>query len=428
MRSGRRRAALLLVPVVAVALAWLLRNPDEGARDLANSGTVVMATDAAVRGEYLARAGNCMHCHTQSGGADYAGGRAIETPFGGVYTSNLTPDAKTGLGAWSADDFWSAMHYGVSKGGRWLLPVFPYGNFTRVSRADSDAIYAYLRSVPAVSHANREHELVWPFDSQWALGLWRALFFRTQTFRADSSQSETWNRGAYLVQGLGHCGACHSARNALGASSDVAALAGGMIPTQNWYAPALSPRWESVVRPRKVDELVQLLQAGTSTRSAAMGPMAEVVLHSTQFLTLGDLTAMAVYLNDLPPVPDAHGATSKTLNSSGSVAPAGEGLYKDHCAHCHAVDGQGVLHAYPALAGSSVVNMVPPVNLVQIVLHGGFPPATSANPRPFGMPPFALSLSDHDIAAVLSYVRSAWGNRAGEVTPQDVDRLRGRSH
>jgi mono/diheme cytochrome c family protein len=420
-------AALLLALGVAAVLVF--RGADDATRASMQSATAQPVVDIVARGEYLARAGNCMHCHTERGGAPYAGGRALETPFGSVYTSNLTPDADTGIGHWSADDFWQALHFGRSKDGHWLLPAFPYGNFTRVNRADSDALYAWLRTVPAVAQANRAHALAWPFSSQWALGIWRGLFFRAQVFKSDTSQSEQWNRGAYLVQGLGHCSACHSARNVMGASSDAMALAGGMIAGQDWYAPALASRSHAGgVPPWTTQAMVQMLQTGTSNRGAAMGPMAEVVLHSTQHLSPADLAAMALYLEHLPPVSDTRASASSRPLSERDAPGPGAKLYQDHCAQCHAEDGQGVPHAYPALAGSGAVNMASPMNLVQIVLNGGFAPATSGNPRPFGMPPFALSLSDHDIAAVLSYVRSAWGNRAGEVTPQDVDRLRGHAH
>ena len=424
MRRWRAWAALLFV--VAVAVLLVFREVDDASQVPVTSATAQTLIATLQRGEYLARAGSCMHCHTQRGGAAYAGGRAIETPFGSVYTSNLTPDVDTGIGRWSADDFWQALHNGRSKDGHWLLPAFPYGNFTRVNRADSDALYAWLRTVPAVSQANRPNTLAWPFSSQWALGLWRGLFFRAQVFKPDTGQSEQWNRGAYLVQGLGHCSACHAARNAMGASSDAMALAGGMIAVQDWYAPALASRSQAGGVPRWTTQaVVQMLQTGISSQGAAMGPMAEVVLRSTQYLTSADLAAMALYLEDLPPVSDSFVSASKRSNADHDAPLPGARLYKDHCAQCHAEDGQGVPHAYPALAGSGAVNMASPMNLVQIVLNGGFAPATSGNPRPFGMPPFALSMSDHDMAAVLSYVRSAWGNRGGEVTPQDVDRLRG---
>lgn len=419
LRWLRWESLALILPVFAVLTVMSLSGGDDDSK-LSVNPVLTAPADALLRGEYLARAGNCMHCHTQRGGAAYAGGRALETPFGTVYAGNLTPDANTGIGNWSADDFWQALHDGRSKDGRWLLPAFPYSNFTRVSRADSDALYAWLRSLPAVSQANRPHALDWPFSSQWALGLWRALFFRAEAFKPDASRSEEWNRGAYLVQGLGHCSACHAARNVLGASSDAMALAGGMIAMQNWYAPSLALRSEAGVQQWEPQEMVQMLQTGASTHGWAAGPMADVVLHSTQYLSSSDLMAMARYLKDLPP-----SAKASPANAAAIQTERGAKLYQEHCAQCHAEDGRGVPHAYPALAGSGAVNLTSPANLVQIVLNGGFAPATSGNPRPFGMPPFALVLSDRDIAAVLSHIRSAWGNRAGEVTPQDVDRLRG---
>ena len=420
-------AGLAVTLSVFTVLTVMSLSDGDDASPVSVNPQITASADAVRRGEYLASAGNCMHCHTQRGGAIYAGGRALETPFGSVYASNLTPDADTGIGRWSAEDFWQALHHGRSKDGHWLLPAFPYDNFTRVSREDSDALYAWLRSVPAVSQANRAHTLAWPFNSQWALGLWRALFFRAESFKSDATRSVDWNRGAYLVQGLGHCGACHATRNALGASRDMAALSGGMIPMQNWYAPSLASRSEATTQQWENQELVQLLQTGTSARGWAAGPMADVVLHSTQYLTLVDLTAMAIYLRDLPPSPDDHVRSTKVPESGHSEMAQGAKVYKEHCSQCHAQDGKGVPHAYPALAGSGTVNMATAVNLVQIVLNGGFAPTTAGNPRPFGMPPFALSLSDHDIAAVLSYIRTSWGNRASEVTAQDVDRLRGHS-
>ncbi len=414
-----------LLLLLALAGAWLLRSMEDTAQGSMNGVAAQAAGDALQRGEYLARAGNCRHCHTQRGGASYAGGRALETPFGTVYSSNLTPDSGTGIGLWSAQDFWQALHQGRSRDGHWLLPAFPYGNFTFVSRADSDALYAFLRSVPAVLQANRSHALAWPFNSQWALGLWRGLFFRAQEFLPDASRSADWNRGAYLVQGLGHCSACHAQRNALGASGDATALAGGMIAVQDWYAPSLAARPVNGAPQRETEETVQLLHSGISAHAAVSGPMADVVLHSTQYLEPSDLQAMVRYLKDLPSGPDANLPVRNAEKPDPGANPAGARLYREHCAQCHGDEGQGVALAYPALAGSAAVNLASPVNLVQIVLNGGFAPATGANPRPFGMPPFALSLSDHEIAAVLSFVRTAWGNRAAEVTPHDVDRLRG---
>jgi mono/diheme cytochrome c family protein len=407
----------------ALALLGLHLAPLEPSASRPQSPVSAAEAELA-RGAYLARAGNCRHCHTARGAADFAGGRALETPFGTVFSSNLTPDRATGIGGWSSQDFWQAMHHGRSKDGRWLLPAFPYSEFTRISRDDSDALFAWLSSQAPVRHPNRDHALTWPYNSQWALGVWRALYFRPGTFQPDAARTEQWNRGAYLVQGLGHCSACHAARNAMGASTDAAALAGGLIPMRNWYAPSLASSAEAGVQDWAPREIVQLLQTGVSARGWASGPMAEVVLHSTQYLTDVDLAAMARYLKDLP----TRAPTAPVIADAALVDPAapqeGAKLYERHCAACHGEAGQGVPGAYPALAGNRAVTMASSTNLVQTVLNGGFAAATAGNPRPFGMPPFALSLSDHEVAAVLSHIRSAWGNRGGEVSRHDVDRLR----
>lgn len=374
------------------------------------------------RGAYLAKAGNCMTCHTARGGAAYAGGRGIDTPFGTVYASNLTPDEKTGIGSWSAEHFWRALHNGRSKDGRLLYPAFPYPNYTQVTRADSDALYAYLRSLPAVAQNNTAHALRWPYGTQGALAVWRALYFSPGVHQADNAQTAEWNRGAYLVRGLGHCAACHTARNALGATDDKLDLAGGAIPMQNWYAPSLTAAHEAGVANWEVRDIVRLLQTGVSPTASTTGPMAEVVLQSTQHLSTEDLTAVAVYLKALPPSPPP--AVQAPPNVSSQRAERAAQLYGDHCAQCHGAQGEGVPKAYPALAGNRAVTMPAKANLVQIVLNGGYAPATEGNPRPFGMPPFVLRLDDADIALVLTHIRTAWGNQASEVTQLEVNRLR----
>lgn len=422
MRS-RLASAVLALSVLLGLVACERRDVQPQTVSSAVAGAGAAAQEIS-RGEYLARVGNCAHCHTARGGAAYAGGRAIETPFGSVYSSNLTSDPSTGIGAWTAQDFWVAMHHGRSRDGRWLLPAFPYTDFTRVSRADSDALFAWLATLSPVPQRNREHALRWPYSSQWALGAWRALYFRVASFQPDASRSIEWNRGAYLVQGLGHCSACHAARNALGASNGASALAGGLIPMLNWYAPSLAISDEGGVQGWDLPDIVQLLQTGASIRGWATGPMAEVVQHSTQFMSAADLNAMAHYLKELDQAPTAKPAVADSDQTGGAVFAPGAKLYEQHCSQCHGEDGRGVPQAYPALAGNRAVTMDSPVNLVQIVMQGGFSAATQAKPRPFGMPPYALNLSDQEIAEVLSYIRNAWGNRASAVTPQDVDPLR----
>ncbi len=412
--------ALATVAVLGLLVAWLnLRGEDE-VRPRAAAAQA--APDAAMiaRGKYLTRAGDCIGCHTERGGRAYAGGRAIETPFGKVYSSNLTPDPRTGIGAWSADAFWRALHHGRSKDGRLLYPVFPYPNYTLVSRDDADAMYAYLQSLAPVAQPNRAHALGFPFDTQIALAVWRALYFRPASYGADAQRSAEWNRGAYLVEGLGHCNACHSARNALGATAGTLDLQGGLIPVQNWYAPSLASPHEAGVTAWPRGEVVRLLKTGVAANGFVMGPMSEVVGNATQHLSDADAAAMAAYLQSL-----AERREGETV-ARPAAAPSERGavLYHDHCVACHGEQGLGVAGAYPALAGSRAVTMGSPANLVHVVLEGGFPPTTAGNPRPFGMPPFATVLSDTDVAELLSFVRASWGNRAASVSALDVNRAR----
>jgi mono/diheme cytochrome c family protein len=412
--------ALVLLLVLAGAVVWWLNV--RGEPHLSAAPVAVPATPERIaRGAYLAQAGNCAACHTSRGGTPYAGGTPIPTPFGTVFGGNLTPDPEHGLGGWTADEFWRALHHGRSRDGRLLYPAFPYTSFTETTRDDADALFAYLQSLAPVPQANRPHELRWPYNQQAALAVWRALYFRAGSFEPDPQQSADWNRGAYLVRGLGHCAACHTSRNAWGAGSD--ALTGGLIPTQNWYAPSLASPDEAGVAHWSSQEVVALLQTGVSPRAWVSGPMAEVVLRSTQHLTPDDLSAMATYLRSLPqqpaPTPPARVAPSN------DIATLGKKLYEQQCAQCHGEQGEGAAGIYPPLAGSRDVTMgATTANLVQVVLHGGFSPATAGNPRPYGMPPFVLTLSDREIAAVLTYVRGAWGNQASAVSELDVNRLR----
>lgn len=418
-RVWARRLAILVVLLLATAslVAWLNVRGEAGLDDGTTGAPFSPTQQQIAQGAYLARAGNCAVCHTARGGADYAGGLGIATPFGTVYATNLTPDAQTGLGRWTPAAFWRAMHHGRSADGRLLYPVFPYTSYTQVSRADSDALFAYLRSIPAVAQPNSPHELAFPYSSQAALAVWRALFFRAAEFVPEPAQAAEWNRGAYLVRGLGHCAACHAQRNVLGASSGALALQGGVIPMQHWYAPSLASSREAGVADWETQDVVALLKTGTSARGSAMGPMADVVFGSTQYLSEADLQAMAVFLKALPQqtqAPQAARAPEPAQLSSGAK------IYKEHCAQCHGAQGEGAPGAYPALAGNRVVTMDSPANLVQTVLHGGFAPATAGNPRPYGMPPFQQTLDGPQIAAVLTYIRHAWGHTASPVLPLDV--------
>ncbi|MEZ5644892.1 MAG: cytochrome c [Burkholderiaceae bacterium] len=377
------------------------------------------------RGAYLASAGNCASCHTARGGAPYAGGRAIDTPFGQVFAGNLTPDMQTGIGRWSADAFWRALHQGQSRDGRLLYPAFPYAQFTRVSREDSDAIFAFLRSLPPVQQPNRPHEVRFPYSTQVALAVWRELYFEPADFHPDPSRNADWNRGAYLVQGLGHCAACHSPRDALGGVEDGGEFRGGLMPEGGWYAPSLRATDEAASTDITVDDVSDLLRAGISSGATAMGPMAEVVQQSTQHLTEADRRSVVEYLLALAePMASPQPASSK-------LAPAaryrlGERIYGLRCAQCHGEQGEGAVRdgdggpAYPPLAGNRAVTMRSPVNAVQAILGGGFAPVTADNPQPFGMPPFRTLLNDQEVAAVASFIRQSWGNQADAVSDLDV--------
>ncbi len=427
MKKWHRLAwGVCLSGAAAAAIVWFLNM--RGETDAAASPARLSREDLIARGAYLARAGNCMACHTARGGPPYAGGLGIATPFGAVFTSNLTPDVGTGLGTWTSADFWRALHNGRSKSGRLLYPAFPYTSYTQVTREDSDAVFAYLRSLPAVARPNQPHALRFPYRSQAALAVWRALYFRPGVYRPDTGRDGEWNRGAYLVTGLGHCSACHSQRDALGGmrAGKALDLAGGLIPMQNWYAPSLASQSEAGVADWDREEIVRLLKNGVSARASVAGPMAEVVLGSTQYLTPQDLNAMARYLKELPASrQDSHAgaAVAAPADTRFNAAQAAR-LYDRHCAQCHGDQGQGVANAYPALAGNRAVTMPALENLVQMVLHGGYAPATAGNPRPFGMPPFVLVLDDAEIAAVISHIRTAWGNQASAVTALQVQRIR----
>jgi mono/diheme cytochrome c family protein len=411
-------ASVLLVLALAAWVGYVNFADDDAAAAPASA-----EAPSAERGAYLVRVGNCMACHTDRGGAPWAGGRAIDTPFGTVFAGNLTPDPDTGLGSWSADDFWRALHHGRSRDGRLLYPAFPYPNYTEVTRADADAMYAFLRTVPPVRRANTPHQLRWPYSTQAALAVWRALYFRPGEYEAQPAQSAQWNRGAYLVRGLGHCSACHTARNAWGASSDMMDLSGGLIPMQNWYAPSLASEREAGVAHWPAEDVVRLLRTGVGAGATVLGPMAEVVLQSTQHLSDEDATAMAVFLRALPPV--SAEAPRAAPPADARVAARGAQLYGQHCAQCHGEQGEGIRGAYPPLAGNRAVTLPVTANLVQVVLGGGYPPATQGNPRPYGMPPYVMLLNDADVAAVLTHIRTSWGNRAAPVSELEVAQQRG---
>jgi cytochrome c553 len=393
----------------------------------AKAGTSgAMHTMAPAGGEYLARAGDCIACHTARGGEPFAGGLAMPTPFGTLYTPNITPDAETGIGKWTAEDFYRALHDGRSKDGTLLYPAFPFPSYTRVTRADSDAIFGYIRSLAPVKKKNRPHALRFPYNQRKLLIAWRALYFEPGEFEPDPSQSAEWNRGAYLVQGLGHCDACHTSRNALGATQKDKELSGGLIPLQDWYAPSLTSNREAGLGQWPTEDVVALLRTGVSNRGVVFGPMAQVVHDSLQYISESDTQAMAVYLKSLGTTgaPATPGQMRTTEAQQRASYDSGARLYDKHCKSCHGANGLGVPPMYPPLAENQAINMEYAVNPIRIVLFGGFPPSTHGNPRPFGMPPFAYTLSDQEVADVVTYMRQSWGNRASAVSGVEVAKYR----
>jgi mono/diheme cytochrome c family protein len=418
--TGRRWWPILAlfaagVALLAALITWEMRAP------ALSAVTAEAAPDPALvaRGAGLARAGNCMACHTARGGAPYAGGRRIETPFGDLYAGNLTPDAETGLGGWSADAFRRALHEGRSRDGRLLYPAFPYPHFTRLTDEDVNALWAHLRSVPAVQQANTPHALRFPYGTQPALAVWRALFFEPGRFQPDAVQSAEWNRGAYLVNGVAHCAACHGTRNAWGATTDP--FGGARLPDGRWLAPSLHDPRQAGVQAWPLERVVALLRDGSVDGASVAGPMAEVVFHGTQHLRHEDLRAMASYLRALPV---RNSPPLEAVVADGGVLAVGERLYGQHCADCHGQQGEGRAGAYPPLADNRVVTMDDPTNALQAIVGGGFAPATPGHPHPYGMPPFRTLLDDTQIAAVASFMRQRWGHAAGAVKPLDVQRVR----
>lgn len=409
-------AALLGVAAVGV-LTWQRHLSDDAPR----SGQ----PPNLQRGAYLAAVGNCAGCHTARGGTRLAGGRPIPTPFGTVFSSNLTPDP-TGLAGWSADDFWQALHLGRSRDGRLLVPAHPVTNTTLVTRDDADALHAWLQVQPAASAPRRDHELRWPYGTQLALAAWRALNFRPGVYQPDAKQDAAWNRGAYLAQGLAHCSACHAARNGLGGDQGPADFRGGLLAGLGWVAPSLHDPAEAGVQRWTDDTVRRWLRDGHADGHTAQGPMAEVVLGSTSALKDEDLAAMSRYLRSLP---ESAATRPKEVQADARRRERGAKLYGEHCAACHGEQGEGKrddsgAQAYPALAGSRLVTQASAANLLRVIERGGFGPATPGHPRPYGMPPFAGQLDADELAAIASHLRTSFGHRAGEVDAVEVVRLR----
>uniref|UniRef100_Q47D55 Cytochrome c, class I n=1 Tax=Dechloromonas aromatica (strain RCB) TaxID=159087 RepID=Q47D55_DECAR len=390
-----------------------------------------VADDAQVeRGRYLARLGDCVACHTTDKGAEMAGGRALETPFGKLYSTNITPDSDTGIGKYSFEQFDRAMRKGIAADGHNLYPAMPYPSYAKLTGEDMQALYAYLmKGLPAVKQTNKPDEMHWPFSMRWGLAIWNWFFLDDTPFKSDTAKDETWNRGAYLVQGLGHCGACHTPRGLLfqeKAMSDAGSngsyfLAGETV--EAWRALSLRNLWT-------VEDTATFLKTGQNRFATASGSMTEVITHSTQHFKEADLTAVANYLKSLPPGPydkpmpagapkpvvAAH-VPEKLFTTRGGLG------YIQFCGDCHRADGGGVAKIFPPLAGNPAVMSKDASTLSHIILTGGQTAATATHPRVFVMPAFAR-LSDQELAEILSFVRNSWGDGAPSVDVATVANMR----
>lgn len=417
-----KRIVIIVVALLLIAGGWWLFRGETRQPVPPSSSKVGAATlkDLVLiaKGHYLAIVGDCASCHTAQGGERFAGGRVLPTPFGNIPSPNITPDGDTGLGEWSFEDFWQALHSGKGRHGEFLYPVFSYTSFTKVTRDDALAIFAYLQSLAPVHAPAQAPTLEFPYSVRNSLKAWRALYFHEGEFQRDASKSDAWNRGAYLVQGLGHCNECHAPRDSLGGQQGSASLAGGQIPAQNWYAPDLSMQANGGLAGWSEQDIVDLLKTGQSARGTAFGPMAEVVAQSTQHMHEDDLRAMATYLQSLPPRTAAVTTTSEL--DTRAILAQGAKVYAERCADCHGKDGNGAAGIYPPLNGNSSVNEPTGINATRVVLLGGFAPVTEGNARPYSMPPFAQQLSDADVAAVVTYIRQSWSNKASIVMERDV--------
>lgn len=384
-------------------------------------------TDMVARGKYLTRLGDCRACHTQPGRAAFAGGVPIETPFGVIYAPNITPDKETGIGAWTFDDFYRAMHLGIDEDGDYLYPAFPFPAYTLLTREDVRAIWTYLRTVEPVRRQNEANTLRWPYRLRSLMGVWRQFYFQPGEFQPDPDASAAVNRGAYLVRGLAHCGACHSPRNRWGATMEKYFLAGGSIPVDGWYAPNITPNPHVGIGDWSADTLKAFLTTGRSEAGAALGPMRDVVQASLQYLNDDDLNAIVAYLEKVPAIgpKEVEVTHAPVLAGQEQKKLPGEVLYGKHCDGCHGDEGRAKHDYFPDLYNNPVVLSRNPTNLILIMLRGGFEAATETQPYPHSMPPFGFKLSDKEIAQIANYVRRNWDNRVvPEILPKDVAPLR----
>ena len=384
------------------------------------------------RGAYVAKVGDCIACHAVQGGKPFAGGFPMPLPVGTIYSSNITPDPTYGIGKYSLEDFDRAVRHGVAPGGKYLYPAMPYPSYAKVTPEDMKALYAYfMQGVKPVAQPNKPPTMIWPLTIRWPLAIWNWMYVsEDHVYRPDPKQSAQWNRGAYLTEGLGHCGACHTPRGigmqekALSASGANGSLFLSGAKIESWYARNLRGNDVGGLGNWSVADIVQLLKTGRNSSGAAVGSMTEVIHHSSQYWTDADLQAVAIYLKSLPADPNKPKAPQPVapvpqpdLHSAGSLA------YAQYCAVCHQNDGAGAAGVFPAMAGNPTVESRDALNLIHVILAGG-KTAEVKGVHPFTMPAFAGVLSDQQVADIATFVRSGWGNSGAAVSASEVAKVR----
>lgn len=453
--SARQCAARGRPPLRPSRLVWFGRVGNGGTRLFAFSAFLLCLIGQAhaqdqpaasapaliARGEYLAKAADCAGCHTAPmGGAPYAGGLEMTSPFGTIVSSNITPHRRFGIGAYSYADFARALREGVAPGNKRLYPAMPYVSFSKVPDDDMRALYAYMMSgVKPVAKPPPPTRVPFPFNQRWALTFWNLMFAPSGQFQPRSDRDAQWNRGAYLVQSLGHCGSCHTPRGAGYQErgyddSSKEYLSGGVNDT--WYAPNLRGDTGSGLGRVSQDELAAFLKTGHGAGIAAFGSMVETVEDSLQYLSDDDVRAIARYLKTLPAT-DAADGRYEPSSQPGMVektrAPdkppaTGAAVYASFCAQCHQVTGAGIPQTFPKLAGNPAVISEDTTSLIRLMVEGGTSPATVGGPPRREMPAFAGILTDEQIAQVLTFIRASWGNDARPVTTSNIASLRSKLH
>jgi mono/diheme cytochrome c family protein len=406
-------SCLKALRVICVGLLFACAGATSWAADLQDFGLIE-------RGRYLTIAADCAACHTVPGsGKPFAGGRPIETPFGIVVGANITPDRETGIGAWSGQDFISAMKQGIGRGGVHLYPAMPYVYFAKMKDEDILAIRAYLLTVEPVKNAVDTNQLPFPFNIRASLMVWNALYLSDSEWRPVPGKSEEWNRGAYLVEGAMHCGACHTPKSTLGGDLSRRVFQGFSI--QGWHAPNITNDKRLGIGGWPVEEITQYLKTGHNAVAAATGPMAEEVELSSSKISADDLKAIAVYLKDQGTQSSGPGST---VDASDPIMKAGQAIFADQCAACHQSDGRGVPGLFPALRTAPSVEASDPLSMIRVIIDGAKSASTDGAPTGPGMPSYAWQLNDAQVAAVLTYVRNTWGHSAGAVSESTVQSAR----